>query len=419
MFNFLDCKLNPQVTSSCPATDGYEASNLITNDFQLKSKGFLAYTAIKPPVHIDFKLICPINIHYIKIWPSVGSQKSSAFEILVKNSAEDFNVVSKVYNKNSGVIIYNRKFYSEKSQCDNYTVHFFKSSEFRKFTCAEHLRLRILQTASSVPCIGNIEIWGNVSRICSKVTIDTINYLMNGKRKQCAALESNPSSSTVARNQHEFKLQIPEEFIDPISCEMMSLPMTLPSGKTIDQSTLEKCQESESKWGRCPSDPFTGQLFTSLRKPVLNTSLKSRIDEFLLKHADAKETQQIQRTVGRKPQAIKRTLEYPTESDNKKRITLEEPTNNQLSSSSNSLDDIIQNAIQRYNIVRYSTGDLRTSETNKIICVTCEIENNLYILLCAHYVCRPCLLKNIASEFHCKKCNKVSKKSDIKKYHNG
>lgn len=56
----------------------------------------------------------------------------------------------------------------------------------------------------------------------------------------------------------------------------MSIPYTLPSGKTIDQSTLDKHIENENQFGRKPCDPFTGIKFSDTMKPVLNMPLKSR-----------------------------------------------------------------------------------------------------------------------------------------------
>ena len=63
---------------------------------------------------------------------------------------------------------------------------------------------------------------------------------------------------------HDHK-EIPEQFLDEITCEMMLLPMLLPSGHFVDRSTLEKLQHTDSVYGRAPSDPFTGIFFSSFR----------------------------------------------------------------------------------------------------------------------------------------------------------
>ena len=63
------------------------------------------------------------------------------------------------------------------------------------------------------------------------------------------SLESCGDSGTVG---------IPERFLDEITCEVMILPMLLPSGHVVDRSTLDKLHHTDSVYGRPPSDPFTG-----------------------------------------------------------------------------------------------------------------------------------------------------------------
>lgn len=62
----------------------------------------------------------------------------------------------------------------------------------------------------------------------------------------------------------------------------MLLPMLLPSGVSVDNTTLEEHQKREATWGRAPNDPFTGVPFTSSSQPLPNPQLKGRIDQFLL-----------------------------------------------------------------------------------------------------------------------------------------
>lgn len=62
----------------------------------------------------------------------------------------------------------------------------------------------------------------------------------------------------------------------------MTLPMLLPSGVSVDSTTLEEYQKREATWGRAPNDPFTGVPFTSTSQPLPNPQLKSRIDHFVL-----------------------------------------------------------------------------------------------------------------------------------------
>lgn len=79
-----------------------------------------------------------------------------------------------------------------------------------------------------------------------------------------------------------FSLSIPEEFLDPITQEVMTLPMLLPCGVSVDNATLEEYQKREATWGRAPNDPFTGVPFTSTSHVLPNPQLKMRIDHFVL-----------------------------------------------------------------------------------------------------------------------------------------
>ena len=53
-------------------------------------------------------------------------------------------------------------------------------------------------------------------------------------------------------------ISVPERFLDEITCEVMVLPMLLPSGHYVDRSTLDKLHATDCVYGRPPSDPFTG-----------------------------------------------------------------------------------------------------------------------------------------------------------------
>lgn len=92
---------------------------------------------------------------------------------------------------------------------------------------------------------------------------------------------------------------VPEEFLDAITWEIMALPMVLPSGKVVDQRTLDLHAQAEANWGRHPSDPFTGIIFSEGCRPLLDSSLKARIDRFLVLNQDRKDLKAVPRTVGR------------------------------------------------------------------------------------------------------------------------
>lgn len=165
-----------------------------------------------------------------------------------------------------------------------------------------HLKICITHvTGSGIPCIKRLEVWGQPAKTCSQEVIDSVLLVASESLPQDLALqapalpmESDCDSGNQSEGQHapsnlqelaEVIQDVPEEFLDPITLEIMPCPMLLPSGKVIDQSTLEKCNRSEATWGRVPSDPFTGVAFTPHSQPLPHPSLKARIDHFLLQHS--------------------------------------------------------------------------------------------------------------------------------------
>lgn len=52
----------------------------------------------------------------------------------------------------------------------------------------------------------------------------------------------------------------PERLLDEITFEVMEMPMILPSGHSVDQSTLDRLAQADAACGRPPIDPFTGNL---------------------------------------------------------------------------------------------------------------------------------------------------------------
>lgn len=117
------------------------------------------------------------------------------------------------------------------------------------------------------------------------------------------------------RQENQVPLEVPEHFVDPITCEIMTQPIILPSGKIIDQTTLEKHEENEAVWGRPVSDPFTAIPFNEERRPIMATVLKLRIDKFLLENSNLDEIKNMPRVLGRAPSSIvmrdRRIFEIP------------------------------------------------------------------------------------------------------------
>ena len=84
------------------------------------------------------------------------------------------------------------------------------------------------------------------------------------------------------------EVEIPPEFIDELTHEMMRLPIRLPSNKYIDKSTLDKYVSEKEKMKEQIVDPFTRLPFSASHKVIIDEVLKSRIDKFLFDNRSAR-----------------------------------------------------------------------------------------------------------------------------------
>nr|XP_012223033.1 PREDICTED: RING finger protein 37 [Linepithema humile]XP_012223034.1 PREDICTED: RING finger protein 37 [Linepithema humile] len=307
LLNFCDPRLRPEIKCSTISTEGYEVTNLIDNS----CKGFLAYSCIKPPIHIDITFLCNIWINHILIWPSVGSQKSSGFQLYCKNTSDkntSYTLLSSGFLNpcDTGLLFYPADIDAEKiSTPANFLKRYIKISMQHLTAYAQVLRITICKTENSVPALGKIEVWGTVSPRCGR-DVAASAYSLWVKHQTALALpvverKTDITSANVTSNRQEDQaiFEVPESFLDAITWELMTQPITLPSGKVIDQTTLEKHGQNEAIWGRPLSDPFTCIPFNEHRKPVMATALKSRIDKFLLDNSNMNEIKSIPRVLGR------------------------------------------------------------------------------------------------------------------------
>lgn len=359
MYNFLDAKLMPKVTSTSPATDDYEATNLIDENLSIRARGYLAYTIIRPPVEVEFEFLCPVEIRYISINAVVGRQRCTGIEVFAK--AADglyYSIARGIFDKERVVFCASQYYSKVNTPEENADVLFFKRNEFKVFSNAKFIKIVIFKTdGRSVPCLGGIKVFGVASKNCSATTRETIARIMGLTSKlDVSTSSSNPTSNSITND-----LKIPKDFIDGLTCDIMAIPMTLPSGNTIDRDTLEKHIENERSFGRKPGDPFTGMKFTDSRKPVINTALKTRIDMFLMEHSNNPVTFSMKRALG-------------SDRSNAKRMKIDDKK-----------------------------------------CCTCDEMTDLYLIPCKHYYCRNCLLG--IDKVKCGNCGQKFVKSEARRYH--
>ncbi|KAB0794707.1 hypothetical protein PPYR_11546 [Photinus pyralis] len=399
LYNFLDSRLLPKITTNAQCTDDHEVSNLISDNFLVRSRGFVADTSTRPPVHVDVELLCPINVHYIILAKNLNHQYFTTVELLAKYKTTFSSIAYERFDT-TGIIFCNSTLYNSQKLPVNidtsYRVAFFKPHARRSFSTVSFLKVNFVRVERSVPCLGRLEVWGNFSHVCPDETIKTVDRLMG--------LTPVQSTQVVQNGNPGDEFEIPDDFKDALTFEVMSLPVTLPSGNTVDQTTLDKWVETEAAYGRSGSDPFTAQRFNDVRKPIFNAALKHRIDMFLLQNAHRKETFGIQRTVGK------------SNGGGKKRKILEDSrseTSVDLSSE-DSLSSAIKRTVGSTRFISFTSDECAVSDTK--MCVKCNVPSNLYAIPCEHFYCKNCLL-SVCDVLKCMRCNAPFLKSDSKRVH--
>nr|XP_033808849.1 RING finger protein 37 [Geotrypetes seraphini]XP_033808856.1 RING finger protein 37 [Geotrypetes seraphini]XP_033808866.1 RING finger protein 37 [Geotrypetes seraphini]XP_033808874.1 RING finger protein 37 [Geotrypetes seraphini]XP_033808883.1 RING finger protein 37 [Geotrypetes seraphini] len=329
--NFCLPQFKPRIHCNKISGDGYEVENLISEDLTRRNRGFRSEYFIKPPVHITLTFPFNIDICRINIDTSVGGpQHSTGLEIYTStslnraswNSIESpvapvacqnfsdkdiFTLVGKVLLKSQSRVTFNHRGFKPRPpfhQTDSFLLYPDSITQDlwvkgpSSLSNVTHLKLVIFHvTGGAFPCIKKLEVWGQPAKSCSQEVIDSLLQVICKSKSPSSGLQNpvlptdaymaNSSADNRQQNlqeQMDIVLEVPEEFLDPITLEIMTFPMLLPSGKVIDQSTLEKCNQSEAAWGRMPSDPFTGVTYSQHSHPLPHPPLKARIDSFLLQH---------------------------------------------------------------------------------------------------------------------------------------
>ncbi|XP_061394313.1 RING finger protein 37 [Musca vetustissima] len=464
LINFLNPKLKPSVECEAVCEDGYSVSNLIADDAEQLQRGFMAFNVTKPPVEIVFDFPKAIDLKVIKLWNSHGALRSTAFEVhgkyegiwervaYVRDLAKDVDSLTFCYQSD-----YNSK--SSEQQQPSETVFFFKTAH-KMLSNTKSIKLTIRATHKCPPVLRKVQIWGLPARSLDKADRELIKSIWNEitnpydhAARQEDAGQRSPSRSIPELNQSS-TLKIPEEFLDAITWELMIFPTVLPSGKVVDQSTIDKHSEEEAKWGRLPSDPFTGLEFTAHRKAILNLALKARIEKFLMENSEHFKTvprslgsSRVRRSKNRHASQFASLTQphhthgaYSSLSKSYRSsatATLSScpeagatnliddsamaasyhhhlpATSNTSTTTGNSIDQAIQQALQK--ITRFS--QLPLEQPNKPAgCIKCQTPDFAYeIQTCRHLVCRECLV-SLTQQEKCI-CNKTFRSSDVERYH--
>ena len=155
-----------------------------------------------------------------------------------------------------------------------------QTSKYR-FSANTHLincstiKITIKRTSRLSSCaLKYLQIWGSLANSIPTDLRRTLDRIISPQ-----ALPVAPTSDT--SQPPSTKNEIPDDFLDALTFDLMLIPMLLPSGYLIDRSTLEKCLAEDQRWSRLPRDPFTLVSFTEMTQPVVAQQLKLRIDQFL------------------------------------------------------------------------------------------------------------------------------------------
>lgn len=426
--NFLDPLLRPKVCCDAVPDDFYDVNNLISSDLRKFSLGFMPFSVTKPPINLDFELICAVDVKCIKLWTKSDSLKSIGFEIFVSDQSEtNFIKCASYFNlKEDGILFVQNVNAANGDNPWQNLQNFAVAQYFRNHRIlgrARRVRVCIKQTNRCVPVLKKIEIWGRISHYESDDRRKEILGLIESSRLAIQIDDKDKPTVSHSVNVRENGINIPDRFLDAITYEIMSLPMVLPSGKVIDNSTLQKHNVEEEKWGRLPTDPFTGLLLTETRKPVFDTALKSQIDQYLLTNDRHREIRRTSRTVGTVQKRLSaECIENPPKSrriyqDNSIQSsvnTINCTSTSQSNSTVNSLDEAVRKALGSR--MKYSQPPEVPQTTE--FCFECKSTEKCKLFykikLCSHLVCRECLVaKNL------KKCNcgQTFENVDLIKYH--
>uniref|UniRef100_A0A6J0VIZ8 RING finger protein 37 n=1 Tax=Pogona vitticeps TaxID=103695 RepID=A0A6J0VIZ8_9SAUR len=325
-------QFKPRIHCNKISTDGYEVENLISEDPAKRNRGFRCEYFIKPPVHVTLSF--PFNVEISRVnldISSGGCHNVMGLDLFTSTSSskaswngpeppfstsqpaldkEVFTLVGKAVLKNQSKVTFSHRGFKPRPPFHHPMDSLFSFSGSASLdlwskgptslSSVSHLKICITHVAGGgLPCIKKVEVWGQPAKSCSREVVDSVlrvaseSLALGFGGGQAAGLPSPMESDLIPFSSSESQEQrlmdalpdVPEEFLDPITLEVMTVPVLLPSGKVIDQETLEKCNRSEASWGRVPSDPFTGVAFSQHSQPVPHPSLKARIDHFLLQHS--------------------------------------------------------------------------------------------------------------------------------------
>jgi hypothetical protein len=298
MINLLNKKFIKSITCDKPQRANFELENLIEDknsnngDFDfytssLMKKNFSADTFVRAPVNVQIVFNQSVHIEAVYLESKVNSQISNGFVLSssFKQSRDGsymYQEIAKVTNdSNKTVCSYEFKKRNstyglscdtnEPSNIKEKMLIYFKGCPNAYLDKAIALKISIIRTLNSTsPCLSLLKVYGYSS------DPSNTNILDNKSAEIFNSEKANSCSKSV---------EVPNEFFDEITHEVMRMPIKLPSEKYVDKSTLDHYLLEQSKCNTQAKDPFTRVTFNSSYKPIIDEALKASIDKFVLDNA--------------------------------------------------------------------------------------------------------------------------------------
>ena len=257
------------------------------------SNGFLADPLQRPPIDIYIRFPFNLDIKHIYLGPSIGHHRSTLIEISVHHRRIDERLSWLIDpSAKSNLFDIQRQSFSriaqilnddettrrielvdhDTEQTDAHNAKYRFSSNLHLTSCST-VKLTIKRSYRLSSCaIKYLQIWGSLANVIPTAV----------KVKLLQIISPQPSVATcLPRLDPSATDDVPSDFLDALTFEVMLIPMLLPSDYLIDRSTLEKCIAEDRRWCRTPRDPFTLVPFTDVTQPTVAQQLKVRIDQFL------------------------------------------------------------------------------------------------------------------------------------------
>lgn len=274
-------------------------SSSSSSDSPRRSNGFLADSLQRPPVDLYVRFPFNVDIKHIHLGPSIGHHRSTLIELCVSHYHIDeraswlttpanqadlpdikqlpFHRIAQILDESENtqrIEIYDH----DQEQSNSHTQKYRFYSTTHLVNCST-IKITIKRTWRFSSCaLKYLQIWGSLAHAIPpafKAKLEQI--LFPAPAKPAPVAEQTPTKDVE---------EIPADFLDALTADLMLIPMLLPSGYLIDRTTLEKCIAEDNRWCRAPRDPFTLKAFTGMTQPVVAQQLKGRIDQFLSERQD-------------------------------------------------------------------------------------------------------------------------------------